>query len=71
MAIKYGSRITLSMSLTFFRNKNQLSPQVNPRFCQLDLGMTGEVNVGEEIESVLNLIPLPLHVRIGIINISL
>ena len=56
---------------TMFRNKIQLSPQVNPRFCQLDIGLLGETNVGEEIESVLDLIALPLHVRIGMIKISL
>ena len=47
-----------------FRNTLQLSPEQGPRFCQMNLGLTS-VPIGEEIKSVLNLISLPAHVRIG------
>ena len=46
------------------RNTLQLSPELGPRFCQVNLGLTN-VPIGEEIKSVLNLISLPAHVRIG------
>ena len=51
-----------------FRNTLQLSPQMNPRFCQINLGLT-DTDVGVEIESVLNQLSLPLHVRIGFISL--
>ena len=63
---KYGEKITFRLSdIQFhFRNTLQLSPEQGPRFCQMNLGLT-DVPVGEEIKSVLNLISLPAHVRIG------
>ena len=53
-----------------FRNTLQLSPEQGPRFCQVNLGLTN-VPIGEEIKSVLNLITLPAHVRIGKLYIHL
>ena len=53
-----------------FRNTLQLSPEQGPRFCQVNLGLTN-VPIGEEIKSVLNLISLPAHVRIGKLYIRL
>ena len=48
-----------------FRNTLQLSPALNPRFCQLNLGLTN-VPIGDEIKAALECIQLPAHIRIGL-----
>ena len=48
----------------YFRNSYQFSPRDEVKFVQLNLGL-GQKTIGDEIKSCLELVNLPIYVRIG------
>ena len=53
-----------------FRNRIKFSPSQSARYCQINLGLTSK-GIAEEIRDCLELVNLPLLVRVGKIKSEL
>ena len=70
-SVNFGTRIWLVkgckiIQLSESRNTLQLSPRNEPKYAQLNLGIS-DLSIGQEIKDILDLINLPIYVRIGCI----
>ena len=60
----YGNKIYSDKITIYCRNRCRFTPTIQPRYAQLNIGLTNR-EFGIEIREVLDLVELPLLVRIG------